>query len=228
MQHGRGVRRKGRFRVTDSGTDGAFGRRDRIRRHAGPDIEAANYAAKSLSVLRTDESAKQPSPIAGRRAQSRKMSKDHSRISRTEPVGLIPRHLHIRLLHTRQGCSALSYRLRWRHTVAGASSAAIYKYRYVITEDSAPTRGRRRHSRERVACGRSPVPAWHRNAVPGRARAGTASGRKTLKHSRSRITGGQNSRSPHRVGSAGSAAAERLLGRGATDRAPIKVRKQER
>ncbi len=91
------VRRKGRFRVTDSGTDGAFGRRDRIRRHAGPDIEAANYAAKSLSVLRTDESAKQPSPIAGRRAQSRKMSKDHSRISRTEPVGLIPRHLHIRL-----------------------------------------------------------------------------------------------------------------------------------
>ena len=70
-------------------------------------------------------------------------------------------------------------------------------------------------------------PAWHRNAVPGRARAGTASGRKTLKHSRSRITGGQNSRSPHSAGSAGSAAAERLLG-GATDRAPIKVRKQER
>lgn len=99
VQHGRGVRRKGRFRVTDSGTDGVFGRRDRIRRHTGPDIEAANYAAKSLSVLRTDESAKQPSPIAGRRAQSRKMSKDHSRISRTEPVGLIPRHLHIRLLH---------------------------------------------------------------------------------------------------------------------------------
>ena len=50
---------------------------------------------------------------------------------------------------------------------------------------------------------------------------------KTLKHSLSGITGGQNSRSPHRVGSAGSAAAERLLG-GATDRAPIKVRKQER
>ena len=50
-------------------------------------------------------------------------------------------------LHTRQGYSALSYRLRGRHTVAGASSAAICKYRYVITEDSAPTRGRRRHSR---------------------------------------------------------------------------------
>lgn len=103
------VRRKGRFRVTDSGTDGAFGRRNRIRRHTGPDIEAANYAAKSLSVLRTDESAKQPSPIAGRRAQSRKMSKDHSRISRTEPVGLIPSHLHIRLLHAHGKDAPLSH-----------------------------------------------------------------------------------------------------------------------
>ena len=122
--------------------------------------------------------------------------------------------------------TALSYRLRGRHTVAGASSAAIYKYRYVITEDSAPTRGRRRHSRERVACGRSPA----RPGTETPTREELVRGQ-PAEEKRSNIPAPASRAVKTAVLRTGSEVPEvqrRNDSWGGADRAPIKVRKQER